>query len=262
MEMSATVLGDLNSDGVYDRSDRVGILSSEDYLAFMVNSMGYLYIQHKEDGTLVIDDPNDRFYRICDKYSNLLKSKAYLNVYPSFLDGTQDANVMYGNMLNMFAQNQALFIYHKLYHVKSSVLRNMEPYGLLPSPKYDEAQENYITPVINDVAAIPGVVKDTVLSGTILEALQYYTYQDVRPVYYDVALTRKGTRDADSEKMLDLIFQNPVCDFSYMFMDDIGNLFYGINSSAASYASFAQSKYKQFRKKLDTIVKEAAEFQD
>lgn len=253
MELSKSVTQDLNGDGKYSREDRVGILSSEDYLAFMVNAMGHTYTRRDADGIIEIPDPDDRFFAICDKYENLITDDSYINVYPDFLDGSQDANVMNANMLKMFASNQALFIYHKLLHVTSDVLRNMEPYGLLPSPKFDETQEQYITPVVNDIAAIPGVVKDTALSATVLEALQYYTYRDVRPVYYDIALTRKGTRDEDSEAMLNLIFENPVCDFAYMYSDIIGNLFYGINGNSAKYASFAKSQYKQFRNKLEKI---------
>ena len=46
----------------------------------------------------------------------------------------------------------------------------------------------------------------------ILEALACESYKSVVPAYYEIALKTKYTRDEDSARMLDIIFENRVFD--------------------------------------------------
>jgi hypothetical protein len=159
-----------------------------------------------------------------------------------------------------FAANQALFMSHRLAFSTRETMRNMEKYGIIPCPKYDEQQEDYITALVNDVAAIPGVVADDQMSAVLLEAMQYYTYDIVRPQYYEIALKRKGTRDDESEKMLDMIFEHTFIDFSYMYNNLIGSeLYYGITQK--NYASWAESNYKKFQTNIDKIIETVKGFE-
>ena len=75
----------------------------------------------------------------------------------------------------------------------------------------------------------------------------------VQPQYFEIALKRKGIRDEASLEMLELIFDTPVCDFTYMYLDLIGSeLFMGINRK--NYASWAEKNYKKFRTNIEKIV--------
>ena len=262
MEIAQTVSADLNGDGKYDSNDRFGVMSTADYLIDLVPSMGYSYTERTTDGKIILREPTEQLINIVDNIATLAKD-------PIFLDGnnqkqlgktTSSADEIYEELLNLFAGNQSLFLIHRLEFSTRETLRNMEKYGILPAPKYDEQQEDYITTIVNDVAAIPGVVKDTDMSAVLMEALQYYTYDIVRPQYYEIALKRKGTRDNASEKMLDLIFSNTVVDFVYIYLRIIGSELYE-GATQKNYTSWAEKNYDKFRIKIDQMVETVGNFE-
>lgn len=92
-------------------------------------------------------------------------------------------------------------------------------YGIIPYPKWDENQDDYITMVDGGFSAlaIPKTVQDTELVGTVIEALCAETYRSVVPVYYETALKEKGTRDEESKAMVDFVVQKRMFDFGYVF---------------------------------------------
>lgn len=253
MEMGTAVTADLNSDGKYDRSDRVGLLSSFDYMYFMPNNWGHFYTTRDTEGNIFVSEATERLFDMSRKYNEITSSHVYLEGYPALLDGTTDNNVFCDNMMKKFVADEVLFFYHKLELATKSTARNKEEYGILPAPKFDEAQENYITPVVNEVSAIPNLVSDVAMSAVVMDALQYYTYTDVVPVYKEIALKRKATRDEDSAEMLDIILTTMRCDFAYMFDGNIGS---ELRSSITQkdYASYAAKNYEKFQKKIDKFV--------
>ncbi|NLB15459.1 MAG: hypothetical protein GX827_01435 [Clostridiales bacterium] len=96
-----------------------------------------------------------------------------------------------------------------------------DSYGILPNPKWDEQQEKYLTQAFDEysVFGVPiSVPQDKLdLVGVIFEALSAESYKTVYPAYYDVALKGKYSEDADTAKMVDLIMDGRIFDFSYQF---------------------------------------------
>ena len=56
--------------------------------------------------------------------------------------------------------------------------------------------------------------------GIVLEAMSYTTYNDIVPVYKEIALKTKTARDDESSEMLDIIFDNIYFDFGTNIMYD------------------------------------------
>jgi len=88
-------------------------------------------------------------------------------------------------------------------------------FGIVPLPKYDEAQDKYYSLVNSYTGALLGVPKsaenlDRV--SIILEALSAESRYTLQPAYYDITLQRKYARDEESEAMLDIIFGSRVYD--------------------------------------------------
>ena len=123
---------------------------------------------------------------------------------------------------NFFESGHALFsqrVPNDIYR-----LRDMkDDIGILPMPKYDEAQENYRS------AAWGGAVwtlsrtfdtSDAEKLGAALEAMSFYGYRDVIPVYKEKALKIKATRDDESADMLDIIFGSVYFDFGTNILFD------------------------------------------
>ena len=98
------------------------------------------------------------------------------------------------------------------HHVQQ--LRSMETdFGILPYPKYDEAQERYYSRVSYYNAPIVPVTNNNLeLTGALLEYFNYISSETVIPAYYDIVLKSKTSRDNESQAMLDLIFDSRVVD--------------------------------------------------
>ena len=60
--------------------------------------------------------------------------------------------------------------------------------------------------------------------GILLEAMSFYTYHDILPVYKTELLQTKVARDEDSSRMLDLIFDGVTYDFGVnVWQENLGN---------------------------------------
>lgn len=106
--------------------------------------------------------------------------------------------------------------------LESAVMRDMkDEYGVVPMPKYDEAQKDYGT-LLHDqftVLSIPKTALDDRRDriSAVMEALCYTSYNIVRPAYYDVALRSKLVSDPDSAEMLDLLFSKVYIDAGVIY---------------------------------------------
>lgn len=83
--------------------------------------------------------------------------------------------------------------------------------GVLPLPKLDEAQKNYVAAGYFSGVAIPINATNADTSALVVEALAYYGWRDVTLKYYESIIGYKYSSDMQNAEMLDLMFNN----FSY-----------------------------------------------
>ncbi|MBE6598094.1 MAG: hypothetical protein E7638_01480 [Ruminococcaceae bacterium] len=92
-------------------------------------------------------------------------------------------------------------------------------YGMLPFPKYDTAQETYMTVPEYDfsIYGVPVTLpfEDYEMVGVIMEALMAESWKTVSPAYYDEALKGRYTADATTAEVIDLIMDGRVYDWGY-----------------------------------------------
>ena len=88
--------------------------------------------------------------------------------------------------------------------------RQMETnYGILPIPKYDEAQENYSSLVWmhhDTILGVPATIKNVQMVEIVLEALSAESYYTVYRDFYDTVIMGRSARDQQSKEMLQIIF--------------------------------------------------------
>ena len=144
-------------------------------------------------------------------------------------------------------------------------LRDCEvEYGIVPYPKWDEAQERYNGYDISSFISIPSAVADPEMCGQTLEMLNFYSREIVLPTYYDISLNSKSVRDEESIQMLDLIFNDIYCDAgrTYFGLDNSNmfNLVYSVShylykKGTGDIASYFAKNEKGAQKCIDTFYK-------
>jgi hypothetical protein len=90
-------------------------------------------------------------------------------------------------------------------------------FGILPYPKYDEVQQDYISTNWAGLMSVPKTVANPERTGIVTELLGYEYRKTVLPAYNDILLTSKLARDDDSVEMLNIIYDNSVYDFGITF---------------------------------------------
>lgn len=119
-----------------------------------------------------------------------------------------------------FIAGRSLFYVDKLSPCITETFRDMtDDYGIIPLPKYDEDQDEYLSHASahSNLIGVPMINPDFERVGIILEAMASEGYKTIRPAVYDIALKQKGARDNDSSAMIDIIMAGRTGDFADLY---------------------------------------------
>jgi len=211
---------DLDGDGLMTENDQYGILSyPSEFLPNFLSSSGVRTVGKDENDLHIFVGQNEKLYDIMGKVCDNLYSGQKI-----YFDGYFDQSSAFGSDLvaisvNQFAAGHGLFISNCLRAVPA--LRAMETdFGILPFPKYDEAQAQYYSRTGRGwINSVPVTAPDLSRTSVVMEALAVESKNLTIPAYYEVALRTKFLRDDESEEML-LIIEN------HRFVD-VGDNIYG-----------------------------------
>ena len=182
---------DLNSDGVYDMSDKFGLITWDDSVYAVLEGSGERVVTVGADGALALTlTGSEHVVDVLTKYTDFCFGGDAIN-YQRYT--SKEA-------MDMFSGNRALFLAGRLQSLDA--YRDMETdYGILPYPKYDEAQAEYHTvasPWHMTLFTVPLTAANAERSGAVLDALAYYGKELLTGAYYDKTLTGQYFRDEDS----------------------------------------------------------------
>ncbi|MBR4961813.1 MAG: hypothetical protein IKY52_13025 [Clostridia bacterium] len=90
-------------------------------------------------------------------------------------------------------------------------------YGVVPIPKYDKTQENYISTASGLLVCFPSSISDIERSAAVADALSYYGREYVYPAYVEKSILSKGIRDEDAQFMIETILDNVKYNFGVAF---------------------------------------------
>jgi hypothetical protein len=125
-----------------------------------------------------------------------------------------------GDQSYLFSSGNALFLSDRVGVLHTPDYRNAAfDFGILPIPKYDANQEKYLT-MINEHASVMGIPaynRNLDMTSKIIEVLSAESHKQLVPAYYEIALKVKYSRDEESVRMLDLIFEGVVYDFGLLY---------------------------------------------
>ena len=228
-----------NGDGKWDYQDSYALSTHRDMAYGFFYAAGLTFITKDVDNLPVLNvAENEKVQQVLEyslkvmREDNLtLDAHKWTSVHPQATELTYAA----------FTEDRALFYGEVLYYV--SPLRTMDTdFGILPMPKYDEKQKDYIS-FVNPAASLVGIPvyqkskENAKRSGTILEAMAYYGYKYLTPAYIEKQIKGKSTRDVESIEMIDIIMKNRSYDLE--LIHDWGSL-------ASSYSDLVFNNKKTF----------------
>ncbi len=119
-----------------------------------------------------------------------------------------------------FAEGKGLFMFNCPGNLGG--FTDMEQdFGILPIPKYNEAQKEYYTMTsiwFTTSLSVPKVHgADNGDIGTVLDAMSYLSYVDVEPTFAETYLQNRYIRDEDSVEMLNIITSSKQYDPGFVF---------------------------------------------
>ena len=211
-EMSRCISEDLDGNGIYDENDLYGFAAQAEWKMISIMYSCGQYMVEKEEGEYKIAMNTEKMFSIVDKMNTLFNSSKSSFIW------TAKANEMRTGIIT----DRVLFDLAALND--SAIYRSSEvDFGILPFPKYDEAQSDYISLDWCGLMCVPKSVLRPELAGKTLETFAYFSHDTTQPAYRIVLLGDKLARDEESIDILDIIFDGCVCDFglNYLGFNDL-----------------------------------------
>ncbi len=209
---------DLNGDGQRDIDDFFGFAAHKGgcQLAAFVYANNVRLSTIDSDLKITTDIASEKSIDVLTKLARLF------NENDGSVRASDNIKILGSERTKLFVADRVLFAPLQLNDLIVDEMRGFRSeYGVLPLPKYDEAQEEYYTVVDGgaNIMFIPATTsnKQREIIGAVVESMSALSYSDVIPTYCNIALEQKGTRDEESVKMLRKILDSRVIDFAYLY---------------------------------------------
>lgn len=245
-EMASSASQDIDGDGKFTDQDQYGFVGEKGWqFGSITTGAGQYVIQTNTEGVPQLTINSEKMITLVEKIDKLINTG---NVsYTWGYDIKYDPNAG-GTPPVSFDSGRALFYLVPLSLAKT--FRETEvDFGIIPLPKLDEIQKDYITLNWSGFMCVPLTVNDPSFVGNVVELLAYYNNKIVMPAFYDILLGQKISRDEDSIQMLDIIFKTNVYDLGvnlalYNILTDI------VSSKNTEFASYYAKNEKTFNKTI------------
>lgn len=245
-EFEQTVISDVDGDGklAYD-TDICGFAFTGDTPYCMLYAGGVTVVNKDEDGAITYCLDVERTTNITEKVQKILSK-----------DLSVDMNAPGGSVVEVgqktFGEGHCLFFGECLQCVTRMRGYDVD-FGILPYPKYDDAQKNYCSMMhtVGAVVSVPrSVDADLEMVTTMIEAMAYHAVPTLTEQYYEINLKTRDSKDEQSGPMIDMILANRIYDLAYA---------YGWNSAVATLAGLMRpdakgnvaSRSKGFQKQME-----------
>ncbi len=258
-QMARAATQDLNTDGVYDyENDSFGVAvhDDSDYTSFLT-AFDQAIAAKGADDRLVVALNTEKTVDIFERFADMAAADVF---YPDASILKDQITLDSGRLLFYFAPISA-----------AEQLRDCEvDFGLLPYPKYDEAQENYKTLDWGGLMCVPSAISNPKLVGAVLELLAFESEKEVIPTYYNTVLDGQLAQDPESVKMLDILFET-ICyepALNYWGLDGamlklcFGLAHEAVNKENANFSSYYAEFGAPAQKKIDDYYDTLALIED
>lgn len=209
---------DLDGDNIYTpTSDFIGLVQTVEAGNSYFIAAGGNMISKKADGSYALELGNAQNIELMDKLRQVCgDSKTTLAIDAEGVTGLGNTK---STKIGLFVEGNAMFATTAMMFAVQE-LRGMKSYGILPLPKLNESQDDYITPC-NPYApcgtGIPRSASDLELSALVMEAMAFLGEEIIRPAIYDVTLQGKLAQDEQSARVLEMVYSDIYFDLNHCF---------------------------------------------
>jgi len=258
IEMAYAVTNDVNGNGTVEPSkDIFGICCQAESLTHAVHASGIRLSEKNDEGYPYLSVDQEKCVSVVERMQPFLNDQSVALVSEN-LSGF--GNNYFDLFLPALKEGRTLFFNNQL--MVALNLRDMDAdFGILPPPKFDEAQEDYCCPLSYWWATFVIVPKTNGrldMTGHVLDAVGYYSQKLVTPAYIEKSIHGKTFRDEESSVMLELILDNRVYSLAAIYnWGNVNNMFteFAITnkSFASTYAGLEKSAISALEKTIEEI---------
>ena len=248
-EITKNIYKDLNGNGKVDVEDFFSVyITPAAYEAFF-SSAGEKWVEKNAAGEIVFSELNEKKIAVLDKIEDLFTKRDHVWC------GYEQPQPFNNSRAIFFDGDLGIMCYES---------RDLEfDFGIVPLPKFSEQQDRYYVyaypffPFLSIPTTITG--EGLEMTAAALEALASESYKTLTPVFYDIALENKFTRDEESYEMLDIILRSRIYDLLYWGQwDSFRNWGSGIvaamQKGGGGYLSTYEKNIEKSKAKIDDIV--------
>ena len=257
IELCSDLYSDLNGDGKKDPDDQFGYITHSTFSDTFFFASGLRVTEPDPDGLPVLSEEFGG-----EKTQDLL-----VKLVDMFQTDGMYLSSDYEVDRRQFLESRALFYTTEVQYARTYFRDTQIEYGILPVPKYDQAQENYYTvsSFPYTLYGIPVDAKDPSMSAAMLECLASESYRTVSPALFEVALKVKYAGDTDVSEMYDIIRGSNVFDIGRIFNDSMGGSTYSLFRSAlmggeknwiSTYEKNVKRMTNQFNKIVENLLED------
>ena len=208
---------DVNGDGIFDQHDQYGYLVQSGSTIKLFYSAGEHTIIKDSSGNPSLTAGNEKTMQTLEKIINILSHRDAVMFDGDYI-GLDDRGPEYV-LMTTFEDGRGLF-FSEVLQLAERMRETDTDFGILPPPKADENQADYISFADSwcmNLMLVPVTNTNLERTGAILEAMGAESKYGLLPAYYEKKLLGKYARDDDSEEMLDIIIKNKIVSLDEMF---------------------------------------------
>ena len=242
--MSKDLYQDLDNDNKKSAGDFFGTTVGSYHIDALYTGSGLRLVEQGEGDTLLVvsqDFFSEKAIALCDNLGEWLATN---DVY----DSTSTAAFTAGNCI--FDINRCR---------TAASLQDVDwSYGVLPVPKYDEEQENYISVMGNPFTlyAVYANTKDANRAAAVLECWAAEAYRTTTPAQFETTMKLKYSESDVEAEMFDIIRSTVCFDMGRLFNPDLANItdiFFAAADNGQSWATISKGYSKSLPKLMTKI---------
>ncbi len=254
-KLAKSISRDVNNDGAMTEFDQYGSLAGHGQDTYFVYGSGIRFTTNDENGypQVTLMDNSDKLVRIYEKTKEVFSDTSVTYCINCSNVGDNGYSSKWEYLRTLFTQD--LYLFDITTDDVLTIYRDMESeFGIVPIPKYDENQDNYKTLYPRDfnLFGLPSVIENVERTTNIIEDLNYYSNFILVPVWFDTILTRRYTRDDESEATLRFIKENRVYDVGrYYDLGQFSSKVFGAKSSGLNIVR----EFDRYKKAIEADIK-------